>query len=66
MGGVHGWTTGTGLKAFLANYLPHVSGGRRGSREELKGRRTGMVQPDQQHVAPFVNGVEWGLGNMGG
>ena len=25
----------------------------------------GMVQPSQQHVAPCVKGVEWGLGTRG-
>ena len=25
----------------------------------------GMVQPSQQHVAPCVKGVEWGLGTKG-
>ena len=24
-----------------------------------------MVQPSQQHVAPFVKGVEWRLGTRG-
>ena len=24
-----------------------------------------MVQPSQQHVAPYVKGVEWGLGRRG-
>ena len=25
----------------------------------------GMAQPSQQHVAPYVKGVEWGLGTRG-
>ena len=25
----------------------------------------GMVQPSQQYVAPYVKGVEWGLGTRG-
>ena len=29
---------------------------------ELEGKRRGMVQPSQQHVAPCVHEVEWGLG----
>ena len=27
--------------------------------------RSGMVQPSQQHVAPCVEGFEWGLGTRG-
>ena len=43
----------------------------KGSIEEFEGRRRGnadhmgMVQPSQQHVAPCVKGVEWGLGTRG-
>ena len=41
--------------------------GRRGeeSMEEFEGRRRGMVQPSQQHVAPCVNVVEWGFSTRG-
>ena len=30
--------------------------------EEFEGSRQGIVQPSQQHVAPSVKGVKWGLG----
>ena len=40
-----------------------------GSMEKFEGKTTDgnadygvMVQPSQQHVAPYVKGVEWGLG----
>ena len=33
--------------------------------EEFEGRRRGMVQPRQQHVATSVKGIEWGLGKRG-
>ena len=51
--------------------LVHVRGGRRGGRlretmEEFEwSRRREMEQPIQQHVAPCVKGVEWGLGTRG-
>ena len=32
---------------------------------EFEGKRRGMVQPSQQHVAPCVKGVEWGLDTRG-
>ena len=36
-------------------------------REGEKGKADygGMVQPSQKHVAPYVKGVEWGLGTRG-
>ena len=50
----------------------HVRKGRRGgscrgSKEEFERNVDygGMVQPSQQHVAPCVKGVEWGLGTRG-
>ena len=38
--------------------------GEGGNMEEFEGRR-GMVQPNEQHVAPCVKEVEWGLGTRG-
>ena len=35
--------------------------GRIRGEEERNGDYGGMVQPSQQHVAPCVKGVEWGL-----
>ena len=32
---------------------------------EFKGRKRAMLQPSQQHVAPCVRRVEWGLGTRG-
>ena len=34
----------------------------RGGEEEGNADYGGMVQPSQQYVAPYVNGIEWGLG----
>jgi len=55
---------------LISGWLPptpvHVRKGRRcGSKEEFEGRRRGMVQPSQQHVAPCVKGAEWVLGTRG-
>ena len=33
--------------------------------EEWNAHYGGMVQPSQQHVAPCVKGIEWGLGTRG-
>ena len=35
------------------------------SEEEGNADYGGMVQANQQHVAPCVKGVEWGLGTRG-
>jgi len=35
------------------------------ARKEGSADYGGMVQPSQQHVAPCVKGVEWGLGTRG-
>ena len=32
---------------------------------EKNANSAGLVQPSQQHVAPCVKGVEWGLGTRG-
>ena len=37
----------------------------KGTMKEFEGRRRGMIQPSQQHVAPCVEGIEWGLGTRG-
>ena len=53
----------------------HVRGGEEGDVKgeygRIWGRRRmltlcmGMVQPSQQHVAPYIKGVEWRLGTRG-
>ena len=49
---------------IASNSRARKGGKERGSMEEFEGNGDydGMVQPSQQHVAPCVNGVEWGLG----
>ena len=37
----------------------------KGNMEEFVGRRRGMVQHSQQHVAPCVKGIEYGLDTRG-
>ena len=39
--------------------------GRIWGEEEGNADYGGMVQPSQQHVAPCVTGIEWGLGTRG-
>ena len=46
-----------------------MKGGVKGKCGGIWGRRVlttgGMEQPSQEHVAPCVEGVEWGLGTKG-
>ena len=39
--------------------------GRSSGEEEGNAEYEGMIQPSQQHVAPCVKGVEWGLDRKG-